>query len=84
MRVITTCVQPPVDTAQVINTSEFMAQHWVNLQREFVSVVLSHTNVINTYGYFFANDRVYFVQEYAKGGNLYQELQRRGPFTEDR
>jgi serine/threonine protein kinase len=69
---------------QEINTSAFQAHHWVNLQREFLSVQLSHPHVICTHGYFFVPDKVYFVQEYAKGGNLYQALKHRGPFSESR
>lgn len=67
-----------------VNFKRFMKHHWVNLQREFLSVQLVHNNVLRTHGYFFVPNKVFFVQEYAKGGDLYQSLKRQGPFPEDR
>eukprot|EP00241_Pyramimonas_parkeae_P000858 CAMPEP_0114249754 /NCGR_PEP_ID=MMETSP0058-20121206/14321_1 /TAXON_ID=36894 /ORGANISM="Pyramimonas parkeae, CCMP726" /LENGTH=602 /DNA_ID=CAMNT_0001363341 /DNA_START=490 /DNA_END=2299 /DNA_ORIENTATION=- len=67
-----------------INFKRFLKHHWVNLQREFLSVQLIHNSVLRTHGYFFVPNKVYFVQEYAKGGDLYQSLKRQGPFSEER
>lgn len=67
-----------------INFKRFMKHHWVNLQREFLSVQLVHNNVLRTHGYFFVPNKVFFVQEYAKGGDLYQSLKRLGQFGEER
>lgn len=72
------------DVSQEINFKRFLKHHWVNLQREFLSVQLIHNSVLRTHGYFFVPNKVYFVQEYAKGGDLYQSLKRQGPFSEER
>eukprot|EP00976_Prorocentrum_cordatum_P060703 1176012-Prorocentrum_minimum.AAC.4 len=61
-----------------------MKRHWVNLQREFISIQLNHKHILKTHGFFFLPNRVYFVLDYAKGGDLYQSLKREGPYTEER
>jgi serine/threonine protein kinase len=42
----------------------------------------SHPNILRLYGYFHNATNVYLVLEYASQGELYQLLQRDGPFTE--
>lgn len=67
-----------------INLQRFMKRHWVNLQREFVSIQLKHEGVLPTHGFFFLPNRVFFVLEHAPGGDLYQSLKREGPYSEER
>eukprot|EP00240_Pyramimonas_obovata_P003197 CAMPEP_0118920700 /NCGR_PEP_ID=MMETSP1169-20130426/137_1 /TAXON_ID=36882 /ORGANISM="Pyramimonas obovata, Strain CCMP722" /LENGTH=623 /DNA_ID=CAMNT_0006861269 /DNA_START=296 /DNA_END=2167 /DNA_ORIENTATION=+ len=67
-----------------INFKRFMKRHWVNLQREFISIQLNHKNILKTHGFFFLPNRVFFVLDYAKGGDLYQSLKREGPYSEER
>jgi serine/threonine protein kinase len=43
---------------------------------------LRHPNILRLYGYFYDHNRVYLILEFAKGGELYKELQDCGRFTE--
>lgn len=43
---------------------------------------LRHPNILRLYGYFYDNERVYLVLEYAPGGELYASLQKQSRFDE--
>lgn len=65
-----------------IDTTNFQPHHWVNVQRELVSVNIKHPSILTTHGYFFDSPKVFFVLEHAEGGNLYKALKNGGPFPE--
>ena len=44
----------------------------------------SHPNVLKLYGYFYDNERVYLVLEYAAKGEIYKQLQHEHHFSERR
>lgn len=55
------------------------------LRREIeIQSHLRHPNILRLYGYFYDQNRVYLILEYAKGGELYKELQRLGCFNQRR
>ncbi|KAL4441525.1 hypothetical protein ABPG77_002029 [Micractinium sp. CCAP 211/92] len=55
------------------------------LRREIeIQSHLRHPNILRLYGYFYDNNRVYLILEYAARGELYKELQRAGSFDERR
>jgi len=41
-----------------------------------------HRHILRLYGYFYDNERVYLVLEYANGGELYARLKKLGKFDE--
>lgn len=43
---------------------------------------LDHPNVCQLYEYFLENKRIYGVSELCNGGELYEEIAKRGRFTE--
>lgn len=45
---------------------------------------LRHKNILRLYGYFHDDDRVYFILEYAPGGDVYKKLRDAGRFSEER
>ncbi|KAL0054507.1 hypothetical protein WJX82_009990 [Trebouxia sp. C0006] len=45
---------------------------------------LRHPNILRLYGYFYDNDRVYLILEYAAKGELYKQLQEAHHFDEKR
>jgi len=45
---------------------------------------LKHDNVLQMYGFFFDEKRVYIIMEYAPGGELYAILQSNGKFEESK
>lgn len=55
------------------------------LRREIeIQSHLRHPNILRLYGYFYDENRVYLILEYAARGELYKELQRCRTFTEHR
>lgn len=44
---------------------------------------LRHPNILRMYNYFYDEKRVFLILEYAAGGELYKELQKRGRFDEE-
>jgi len=45
---------------------------------------LRHPNIIRLFGYFYDQQNIYVVLEFAPGGNLYQRLKREKFFAEDK
>lgn len=41
-----------------------------------------HPNILRLYGYFYDEERVYLILEYAARGEMYKELTKAGRFTE--
>jgi serine/threonine protein kinase len=55
------------------------------LRREIeIQAHLRHPNILRLYGYFYDQNRVYLILEYAAKGELYKELQKCGRFDEKR
>lgn len=55
------------------------------LRREIeIQSRLHHPNILRLYGYFYDESRVFLILEYAPGGELYNELQKRHRFDEKR
>jgi aurora kinase, other len=55
------------------------------LRREIeIQSHLRHPNILRLYGYFYDQQRVYLILEYAARGELYKELQKFGRFSEKR
>lgn len=55
------------------------------LRREIeIQSHLRHPNILRLYGYFYDQNRVYLILEYAARGELYKELQKFGRFSERR
>lgn len=55
------------------------------LRREIeIQSHLRHPNTLRLYGYFYDQNRVYLILEYAARGELYKELQKQGRFDEKR
>lgn len=55
------------------------------LRREIeIQSHLRHPNILRLYGYFYDNNRVYLILEYAHGGELYKQLQKEETFTEEK
>ncbi|KAI8469075.1 MAG: serine/threonine protein kinase [Monoraphidium minutum] len=55
------------------------------LRREIeIQSHLRHPNILRLYGYFYDQEKVYLILEYAAKGELYKELQRAGHFDEGR
>lgn len=53
------------------------------LRREIeIQAHLNHKNILRMYGYFYDNERIYMVLEYAPRGELYKLLQNSGKFDE--
>ena len=44
---------------------------------------LKHPNILNIYGYFWDNKKIYLMLEYAYQGELYKKLKDHGPFDEN-
>mmetsp|Transcript_27141 Transcript_27141/g.51297 ORF Transcript_27141/g.51297 Transcript_27141/m.51297 type:complete len:359 (-) Transcript_27141:338-1414(-) len=55
------------------------------LRREIeIQSHLRHPNILRLYGYFYDENRVYLILEYAARGELYKELQKERTFSEQR
>ena len=55
------------------------------LRREIeIQAHLRHPNILRLYGYFYDNDRIYLILEFAPGGEVYKVLQREHHFTEEK
>jgi serine/threonine protein kinase len=53
------------------------------LRREIeIQSHLRHPNILRLYGYFYDEERVYLILEYAARGEMYKELTKAGRFTE--
>eukprot|EP00164_Ancoracysta_twista_P012469 GFYU01019558.1.p1 GENE.GFYU01019558.1~~GFYU01019558.1.p1 ORF type:complete len:365 (-),score=139.35 GFYU01019558.1:87-1181(-) len=53
------------------------------LRREIeIQSHLRHPNILRLYGYFYDQNRVYLILEFAPGGELYKRLQKVGRFSE--
>ncbi|XP_049369903.1 serine/threonine-protein kinase Aurora-3-like [Solanum verrucosum] len=53
------------------------------LRREMeIQTSLRHPNVLRLYGWFHDEERIYFILEYAHGGELYRELRKTGRLSE--
>lgn len=53
------------------------------LRREIeIQAHLRHPNILRLYGYFYDENRVYLILEYAPGGELYKKLQKEKTFSE--
>lgn len=60
---------------------KYNIQH--QLKREMaIQITLRHPNVLRLYGWFHDAERIFFVLEYAHGGELYKELHKSGHFDE--
>jgi serine/threonine protein kinase len=55
------------------------------LRREIeIQSHLRHPNILRLYGYFYDENRVYLILEYAGKGELYKALQKEGKFSEEK
>lgn len=55
------------------------------LRREIeIQSHLRHPNILRLYGYFYDDNRVYLILEFASGGELYKQLQKEETFTEEK
>jgi len=55
------------------------------LRREIeIQSHLRHANILRLYGYFYDENRVYLILEYAGKGELYKVLQKEGRFSEEK
>ena len=55
------------------------------LRREIeIQSHLRHPNILRLYGYFYDQNRVYLILEYAARGELYKELKKEKRFSEER
>jgi len=55
------------------------------LRREIeIQAHLRHPNILRLYGYFYDENRVYLILEYASKGELYKVLQKEGKFSEEK
>jgi len=55
------------------------------LRREIeIQSHLRHPNILRLYGYFYDDNRVYLILEYAGKGELYKVLQKEGRFSEEK
>lgn len=55
------------------------------LRREIeIQAHLKHPNILQLYNYFYDQQRIYLILEYAPRGELYKELQKSGTFDEQR
>lgn len=53
------------------------------LRREMeIQISLKHPNILRLYGWFYDDQRVFLILEYAHNGELYKELRKRGRFSE--
>lgn len=53
------------------------------LRREIeIQSHLRHKNILRMYGYFWDENRIYIILEFAPGGELYKQLTDRGRFSE--
>lgn len=53
------------------------------LRREMeIQISLKHPNILRLYGWFYDDERVFLILEYAHNGELYKELRKRGHFSE--
>lgn len=53
------------------------------LRREIeIQSHLRHKNILRMYGYFWDENRIYIILEFAPGGELYKQLTARGRFSE--
>ncbi|KAL3848671.1 hypothetical protein ACJIZ3_010553 [Penstemon smallii] len=53
------------------------------LRREMeIQTSLRHPNVLRLYGWFHDSERIFFILEYAHGGELYKDLRKTGHFSE--
>lgn len=43
-----------------------------------------HPNILRMFGYFYDNDRIYLILEYAAKGELYKELMNEERFSEQK
>ena len=46
------------------------------------NILCRHPNILRLYGYFYDDERVYLVLEYAPGGELYGALKKKEKFDE--
>lgn len=54
---------------------------WKQIRREIdLQKGMYHTNIIRLYGWFYDENRLFLVQEYASKGNLYDLILKNGPF----
>ncbi len=70
---------------KVIERDKIKKKHLENQIRDeyLIQSSLNHDNIIKIYAHFCDNARIFFVMEYASGGDLYQELKKNGTFSED-
>lgn len=62
-----------------IENSEVVGQ----IRREIeIHSHLEHPNILRMYGFFFDAKKIYYIMEYAPGGELYKELKRQRKFEE--
>lgn len=53
------------------------------LKREIaIQSHLRHPNILRMYGFFWDDERIYLILEYAPGGELYKSLKKHGRFSE--
>lgn len=69
---------------KVLFKSELVKSHLEHqLRREIeIQVRLSHKNILKMYGYFWDERKVYLILEFAPGGELYKQLQKKGKFPD--
>ncbi|KAK4483424.1 hypothetical protein RD792_010611 [Penstemon davidsonii] len=60
---------------------KYKLQHQLRREME-IQTSLRHPNVLRLYGWFHDSDRIFFILEYAHGGELYKELRKTGHFSE--
>ena len=54
------------------------------VQREVeIASHLNHPNILKMFGFFYDEHRVYLIMEYASGGELFEDLRRKGRFSEE-
>jgi serine/threonine protein kinase len=69
---------------KVLHKRQLVAAHVeIQMRREVeIQMHLRSVNILRMYGYFWDDSRCYLVLEYAPGGEMFGELQKRGKFKE--
>lgn len=54
------------------------------LRREIeIQSHLRHRNILRLFGYFYDDDRIYLILEFAPGGEVFKRMKKEGRFTEE-
>ena len=71
---------------KVLYKSQLQQSHVEHQLRREIEIQshLRHPNILRLYGYFYDQNRVYLILEYAARGELYKELKKARRFSEQR